>query len=43
MPALHEIGTFGIVAMLIGLVAFSVIGGVALAHATHPGEEKKKA
>jgi len=42
MPALHEIGTWGIVGMLIGLVTFSVLGGVAIAQFTHAPEEKKK-
>ena len=41
MPALHEIGTFGIIGMLILLVGASVLGGVALAKMTYKEDEKK--
>ena len=41
-PKLHELSTAGIVCMLVGLVLFSVLGGVALAQMTHAEPEKKK-
>ena len=40
-PALHEISTPALIAMLAGLVMFSVIGGVLLATMTHKPDEKK--
>jgi hypothetical protein len=42
MPALHEIGTWGIVGMLVCLVGMSVGGGILIATMTHKPDEKKK-
>ncbi len=40
-PALHEIPTPALVAMLVGLVLFSVIGGVLVATVIHKPDDKK--